>query len=600
MIEELIDLIRKAVDKTATNAEMESLKSQFMRMMTVSKNESVVPYAPAQVGTDVDKLDGHDGSFYQNADNINAGTMNTDRYSAYADLTAESKIGTGATQVAAGNHPHDVADLTSGTSTDGQVPTSDGAGGVAWETGGIINPMTTAGDMIYQPGSYTVANADATGNKVINATPSSAEKIIPVCDLAIANPVGNITITWDAWVSMNQLGTQKKVTVRLRRDTITGAILWSQEKIMATDSVLGHDQRFNSSLVDTAVTTGRYVLTSQATGASVVDIYGDTRTFTIAGYTNTPSRLPLGAVAGYVLSVNAGVTAPEWANRGVTNGDSHDHSGGDGAQINHTTLSNIGTNTHAQIDTFIASKGAASGVASLNASTKVVEDPANATATPAASKIPIADASGKLDGWISVLLDGWLDLGLTGTYVGATSFTMSGDYTAYFKPYAKFKCVNSTTKFGYVLSSSYAAPNTTVNLVPNTSYSLANAAITDIKISYASPPDFPNLLAYTPTLSARSGSFTNATVSGNFSITDRKCHVEITITIVTNGTASGIIATTPVDFSSITIFAGRENQTTGILLQGIGYNNFINIFNYAGADINADNLTIYINGEYPI
>jgi hypothetical protein len=46
-------------------------------------------------------------------------------------------------------------------------------------------------------------------------------------------------------------------------------------------------------------------------------------------------------------------------------------------------------------------KGAASGVASLNGSTKVVEDPANATVTPTASKIPISDGSGKLDGWIS-------------------------------------------------------------------------------------------------------------------------------------------------------------------------------------------------------
>ncbi len=46
-------------------------------------------------------------------------------------------------------------------------------------------------------------------------------------------------------------------------------------------------------------------------------------------------------------------------------------------------------------------KGQASGYASLNASTKVTEDPANATATPTASKIPIADAGGKLDGWVS-------------------------------------------------------------------------------------------------------------------------------------------------------------------------------------------------------
>lgn len=39
--------------------------------------------------------------------------------------------------------------------------------------------------------------------------------------------------------------------------------------------------------------------------------------------------------------------------KGVTNGDTHDHSGGDGAQINHTTLSNIGTLSHATIDTYL-------------------------------------------------------------------------------------------------------------------------------------------------------------------------------------------------------------------------------------------------------
>jgi len=41
----------------------------------------------------------------------------------------------------------------------------------------------------------------------------------------------------------------------------------------------------------------------------------------------------------------------------VTNGNNHDHSGGDGAQINHTTLSNIGTTTHADIDTYIQDNG---------------------------------------------------------------------------------------------------------------------------------------------------------------------------------------------------------------------------------------------------
>jgi hypothetical protein len=40
-------------------------------------------------------------------------------------------------------------------------------------------------------------------------------------------------------------------------------------------------------------------------------------------------------------------------------------------QVDHTTLSNIGTNTHAQIDTFISSKGAAGGLASLDGTSNV-------------------------------------------------------------------------------------------------------------------------------------------------------------------------------------------------------------------------------------
>lgn len=51
---------------------------------------------------------------------------------------------------------------------------------------------------------------------------------------------------------------------------------------------------------------------------------------------------------------------------------------------------------------YINNNGAAGWTAlpRLDASAKVVEDPANATATPAASKIPIADANGRLDAWV--------------------------------------------------------------------------------------------------------------------------------------------------------------------------------------------------------
>lgn len=61
--------------------------------------------------------------------------------------------------------------------------------------------------------------------------------------------------------------------------------------------------------------------------------------------------------------------------KGVTNGDSHDHNGGDGAQVSHLNLSNIGTNAHSAVDLFIASKAAASGLASLDGSSVCAQAP---------------------------------------------------------------------------------------------------------------------------------------------------------------------------------------------------------------------------------
>jgi hypothetical protein len=43
------------------------------------------------------------------------------------------------------------------------------------------------------------------------------------------------------------------------------------------------------------------------------------------------------------------------SNQGVTNGNLHDHNGGDGGQIDHTHLSNIGLNSHSTIDSHISS-----------------------------------------------------------------------------------------------------------------------------------------------------------------------------------------------------------------------------------------------------
>ena len=55
---------------------------------------------------------------------------------------------------------------------------------------------------------------------------------------------------------------------------------------------------------------------------------------------------------GTAAALNVGVGAGDVAagDRGVTNGDTHDHNGGDGGQVNHVNLASIGVKTHATID----------------------------------------------------------------------------------------------------------------------------------------------------------------------------------------------------------------------------------------------------------
>jgi len=64
----------------------------------------------------------------------------------------------------------------------------------------------------------------------------------------------------------------------------------------------------------------------------------------------------------------------------------------------------------------ITNKGAAGGYAALDSSSLVVQNPASAQVTPAASKLPIADGGGKLD-------DGWLssNVSLLGTSIALGS-----------------------------------------------------------------------------------------------------------------------------------------------------------------------------------
>ncbi|MBN1582421.1 MAG: hypothetical protein JXA89_17065 [Anaerolineae bacterium] len=56
-----------------------------------------------QINLNADRLDDQDGSYYQDADHINAGTLNNLRFSAYSDLAAEGYLGNAAGDLAQNN-----------------------------------------------------------------------------------------------------------------------------------------------------------------------------------------------------------------------------------------------------------------------------------------------------------------------------------------------------------------------------------------------------------------------------------------------------------------------------------------------------------------
>jgi len=161
----------------------------------------------------------------------------------------------------------------------------------------------------------------------------------------------------------------------------------------------------------------------------------------------TDQRNTLGLKGAAVLDVGTttGTVAAGDDSRFVTGGNSHDHNGGDGAQISHANLSNIGTNSHSTIDSFISSKAQANGLASLNAFSLVVQNPANATGEAAPWKIPVADGNAKLDSWISTATTSTKGIAsFSSTYFDVTTGAVS--IKAAGVPYGRIQNISATDK----------------------------------------------------------------------------------------------------------------------------------------------------------
>jgi hypothetical protein len=77
---------------------------------------------------------------------------------------------------------------------------------------------------------------------------------------------------------------------------------------------------------------------------------------------------------------------------------------------------------------------------------------------------------------------GWCDLGHVPTYVSATSFTIPTDVTAYYTVGRRIRCYGTImgTFYGYIVSSAYSSPNTTVTVVLDSGALTSNLSRVDL------------------------------------------------------------------------------------------------------------------------
>lgn len=136
--------------------------------------------------------------------------------------------------------------------------------------------------------------------------------------------------------------------------------------------------------------------------------------------------------------------------------------------------------------------------------------------------------------------DGWISTADTWVYVSPTSFKIVGvDVTAKYKKGALFMFTQTSVKYGVSAGASMSGSDTLVTTIPNTNYTIANAAITNNFYSYAANPQgFPGVFDYNPTLSVAGGTVpTYSTKSCKFSVSGNAISAECTFVNSIGGTA---------------------------------------------------------------
>ena len=180
--------------------------------------------------------------------------------------------------------------------------------------------------------------------------------------------------------------------------------------------------------------------------------------------------------------------------------------------------------------------------------------------------------------------DGWQKENLVWTYAGQFSFTVPGDVRARYRKGTFLTWLQTTPRYGVVASSSYSSPNTTVNVIPNTDYDVANAAITAHFYSYAANPvGWPGWFNWTPTFT---GFSVNPTGVHRFSVQGNTCILNVYENQGTSNAAT-FTFTLPVTAAAACAFLGSAIDNGGLSINpGYGQvangSNVMNVYKTTG------------------
>lgn len=170
-------------------------------------------------------------------------------------------------------------------------------------------------------------------------------------------------------------------------------------------------------------------------------------------------------------------------------------------------------------------------------------------------------------------VDGWTASTDTWVYVSASSFKIEGvDRTATYTKGTRLKFTNSTLKYAVVASSSFST-DTTVNIIVNTDYVLANATISSPYYSYQiSPQGYPTWFNITPTTSNFSGFSSIAGYIYKYRVEGASCTVVLHVQGTSNSASfsftapiTGVSLLTSSDFAVAVVDNGTWQAGAGIL-----------------------------------